>query len=1457
AADEEYLTTFEINQYNGVITLTRTLDYEKHSYYQFKVMAEDTGGLKADPAGFVVYVFDVQDSPPNFINLPYSIQIDEDVLVGTLIQKVVAVDGDRGIPNNITYTFETGDYENFQLDPKTGQITVKKPLDRDSVNMRNTGGVYAMNVKAAEVVPPGQENYGETTATTLVTITVRDVNDNGPTFNQRNYSATILENMQHNVPVSFQGSMMVVSDIDQGTNSHFSLSFQKDGQPYYDFSPLPQEIYSESSVLIRVNNSNTLDYEKSHRVVFEVVARELDTTEKRSSTATVTIDTEDMNDNAPVFEKTDYTLTVKENTSIGMSVAQFNASDADSGTYGKITYSLRGGNGKFAIDQTTGVLRVTDNIDREQNEEFYLTVEAKDGGGLRTPAEVTVTVLDENDNKPVFRRNDYEGIVKEKAATFQRPLRVEAFDSDEANTNNSKVSYRLAATPPGLATNFSINASTGEIMLTHPLDYEKLNSTLNGLVTLTVEAYDAGSPRMFSQVLVNITVEDINDFAPVFSQSEYSSSIPENSQEVSAVDYDGTNPNNDLIYRIESGALDKFRINFKTGEVQVDKGAELDRETRAEYVLTISAIDRGTPSLSSTCTLKKYFGINSNTGEVFVLNNLDRETAVRVILEIIVHDKRATVGDQTAKGTLSVRILDYNDNAPVFLPSSTYKVNVSEADSAQSILLQVSAIDVDEGQTVSYSIGNGTVNSFAISSDGTIHLISMLDRETHERVEFQVIAKDNGVPPLVSTATVSVLVLDANDNQPVFSPYNITFKTSEDAIVGSVVTTFIAADKDSGDFGKVFYKLAGPDSAEGSFVIGEDSGKLTVAKQLDRETKAEYRFEIVVTVVIADVDDNPPIFTSVVPQEPAVPESLTLNQTVATVAAEDADDKNTDSGLVLYYLTSETNATRKDNSTLFKVDSKTGEIKVASLLKGYSGIFYVTVMATNKLQNFRPTKRIVIKILDVNDYHPKFVKPNMDGSLAYVLENSEKGTSVFTLEAVDEDTGPNGEIHYSIIPNSNNKKDGSNTFEVDALSGLITTKGDLNAEVLDRYELTIQATDQGYPDPFSTSVTLFIVVLDKNDHKPEFSGYSAPYFINMVENKAVCANVSLAIDRDLNTTYTSICYYLIGSSLMDTFMLNTQTGMLCLNKTLDRETTPMADIVIQALEDCYRSDIKTDKIHPLEPGELYPPMYQPSNTDKLWIEIQFHSKDLALGVTRVTQYGKFILDLNENVADPDSPRWGVDYFIATSNFTANPEALKQEIEGLGIVEPFKLFRNGSVKTNMYFQPQMSGSFLVDLKVFDKGGLWDSAKLRISLISDDQRLIIVFRRKIDNVAPVKDDVASHIGSKVGCRIVVDSIQTHESETGQAELGKTDMFIHGEDISTNEVIPAEKLLSMIDQKSTLLMDLLNNYNILQIVLSRRDKTANELQERLKMALILVSVILGAICIILSVVLCYIYT
>ncbi|XP_035824585.1 cadherin-23 [Aplysia californica] len=1561
AADIEYLRTFEIKPYNGNISLLLPLDYEKHSYYQFKITAEDEGGLKAEPAGFVVYVLDVQDSPPTFVNLPYSTEIDEDKAKGASVQQVVAVDGDSGIPNDITYSFVSGEYANFDIDSTTGVISIKETLNRDSETMRNTGGVYAMIVQAAEIVPPEQVNNGETTATTLVTITVRDVNDNAPTFSQNNYKATILENMQQNVPVGFEGNIMRVSDIDQGTNSHFSVTFQKGGEPFDDFSPQPQEIYSESSVFIRVNNSTALDYEKNQRVIFEVVARELDTVEKRSSTATVTIEIEDMNDNAPEFSSSNYTLDVEENTVPGTSVAVYTATDLDSGSFGEIKYSLRGGNGRFSIEENTGILRVTGNVDREENQEFYLTVEAQDGGGLRTPAEIAVTVLDKNDNEPVFKRDDYDGIIREGDVDFVRPLKVEAIDNDASNTPNSLVSYQIVNAPPGLSENFTIDSSTGEITLTDPLDYETLDPALNGKVTLTVEAYDAGDPVRSSQVFVNITVEDENDFRPQFSEKNYTTDIPENSDEgfvvktVTATDLDGTSPNNDFIYRIESGAFDKFRIDFKTGAVEVEKRADLDRESKGEYTLSISAIDRGTPPLTGRCILtirlndindetpvfdmetasteipentavgstfytfgasdpdlesnleyhlgevsafsgekgskplnvtatgvKTYFGIGLNTGKVFVRNELDRETAERIILEIVVEDKNAQEGEQTATGTLTVTLSDSNDNAPQFSQPGGYTVDVPESESLQSIVLQVSSTDADDGQVITYSIGTATFDAFTISNDGTIRLKNELDREKDDQVEFEVIATDNGVQPLSSTATVTIVVLDANDNAPIFDPnHKVNFEVAEDVAVGFPVTRITATDLDDGDFGTVHYALVGPDTEDGMFAIDEDTGEISVAKELDREVKALYKFEVEatdsmlnpeesesarsrITVVIKDVNDNQPEFTQVIPDKPTVPESFQGGQNVATVVANDKDDPTTDSGKILFSLGDDTNATSVTGSPLFQISSA-GVISASIGLSGYSGFYYVTVVASNPGGPAGTEKQVVIQVLDVNDETPRFVKPSQDNDVAYVMENSETGTFVFQLEAQDNDAGDNGVVRYSILPLPNSDMDGSSQFAVDAVTGIITTVLEVNAELQSRYELRVQAADQGFPTPAKTSLTLIVVVQDKNDHKPEFVGLSAPHVIRMKENETSCANVSLAIDRDLNTTFTVICYYLIGVDVPDKFTLGRQDGQLCLKTPLDRETTPYVNVVILALEECYRSDIPTQMIS-MGIGDLFPAMYRPAHTNKTWIKLQvtdindnppvFRTKDLALGVTRVTQFGKFILELRNDVEDKDTALWGIDYFEITSEFEAHPAALKKELEDLGVKEPFKLFRNGSVKTNMYFKPQMSGFFTVNLRVYDKGRLYDDARLRISLINDDQRLIIIFRRSIDSVGPLKDEIVKRLSDKLNYRIVVDSIQTHETETGAADLAKTDMFIHGEDFETNEVIPAARLLSIIDQKSALLISLLNDYNVLQVIPTYKENLDDGLEDKLKMALILVSVVLGSICVILAIILYYTY-
>lgn len=1348
SADAEYRTTFEISQVTGKIKLKRKLDYEQHSIYIFKVGVKDMGepvALTGKPADFVVTVVDVQDTPPIFLNLPYNAVLQETDAIGTSVLRVLGRDGDQGIPNELSYSFLSGAYENFDINKTTGWITVTATLDRDSPAMASNGGVYAMFVQATEINKVGQPNYGNTTATAMVTISVQDVNDNGPAFSQTYYTAEIQENMQNGVPIYFLNDTMRVADPDQGKNSHFALSLTKNGQPFYDFKTLPAEVYSESTVLIRVNNSNALDYERERKVVFQVVAREIDTAERRSSTATVTVSILDMNDNAPNFTQSQYIFSVLEDAAVGQRIGDILARDQDSGSYGNISYSLRGGNNKFRVDGLSGALSLNGPLDRETTSEYFLSAEAMDGGGLRAPTEIRIVITDVNDNPPVFRRSDYEGVVKEQAATFLRPIVVEAHDEDQPNTANSLVHYRIERWPNGLKTNFSIHPTSGLITLETPLDYEKLDPALDGKIVLVVAAVDSGAngTALTSTVLVNITVEDINDFRPVFNSSEYTMHILENATadtlvlSVYATDRDSTSPNNEFFYRIENGALDKFRISFSSGEIFVESGAKLDREEKREYRLRVSATDRGNSPLIGFCNVtiildnvndepprftqsndavsvlenqtiggnvynyvaidtdddsnlrytlldnqtkafdekgevvdafptgvNKYFDVRANNGTIYVASTLDRETAERVVVKIFVQDWNAVNNsEQTATATLTITLLDVNDNAPTFLPTAQYHVNVSEAENVNSVILRVMSMDRDRAQQVTYGLARDVVDVTGvdyfsvIESTGAVSLKLKLDRENKMLQTFIITARDSGTPQKTSSATVFVTVTDENDNVPQFVAFPVEFQVYEDASVGHEVYIITANDNDAGDFGTVVYSIEGADNNGGNFQIGPSTGRLTVAKQLDREAKSEYRLEVMatdsdpdlvnrksrraaLTLRILDVNDNAPQFQPLGSSSPTVTEIADVGTSVFAVTATDPDAG--ENGTVFYELIAGTNYTNATSGghALFAIENKSNVVKVALGLQSKADYYFITVRASDMGRNSRfTTQRYVIEVNDVNNVIPQFTHPDPDKAVVTIAEDAPPGSLVIKLVAVDTDTGRNGEVEYGLKTGQDRKI--YSTFGLNATTGELVTKLGLDREVTSEYKVEVKATDHGFPNNYSTSLTLTVRVKDVNDQPPVFDRnvIATPYEVSFWENETsqACNNVSVAVDKDSEFTFTIICYYLVGVEAAGKFRLD-PAGALCLetNQVLDRELIgDFTNLVVRASDNC--NEIPAPPAL-TQPSLTSPPAsYNAQRADLLWVRVNirdvndhnpvFLRHDLALGITRDTQFGRFIFNL--------------------------------------------------------------------------------------------------------------------------------------------------------------------------------------------------------------------------------------
>ncbi|CAC5393753.1 CDH23 [Mytilus coruscus] len=1547
-ADDTYKNAFRIDPNTGDVIINNVLDYERHNFYEFVISAQDGMGLKSTAdADFVVTVTDIQDTPPAFFNLPYSVSVKENISLGEKVLQVTALDGDRGVPNNITYKFTQGDFANFSLNENSGWITIKSALDRDDDAVTQKGGVYAMYVQASEVVKQGSANNGPTTTSTLVTITVEDVNDNKPEFNANTYTAKILENMQDGVPVTLTGvtTTMSVSDKDQGQNSIFSLSFEKNGQPYYDFSPQPSTVYSLSPILIRVNNSKNLDYEKMNSTTFQVIAREIHTVEKKSSVATVTVNIEDVNDIPPQFQSEIFSASIPENSAINTPVITVNATDEDSGIFGQLTYSLRGGNGKFVINDKTGEVSVAGDLDREKVDEYYLTVEAKDGGGFRSTTELRII------------REEYFSTIKEKASNFQRgKLIVEAFDIDEPNTPNSLIKYEINKTPTGLENNFEIDILSGEITVKSPLDYEALDPKLNGKVVLIVEAMDWGNPRRSKVINVTIEVEDVNDNAPVFNQPSYTAHVLENATDttvvtqIKATDADGTFPNNEFVYRIDSGSQDQFRINFKTGEISVETGAKLDRETKSLYILNVSATDRGSTTLVGYCQVKiyvddvndespiftstrtvhvsenapktsevvtdftatdpdsdtdlhyslienrttafdengfevdvgkyniqDYFMVEENSGIIKVnKDNIDRETAEKIALQILVEDKNGVMHNpQTATGTLTIILDDKNDNPPTFTPSSEYHVNISEGRDILDVVTTISAIDVDKNQQIKFSVAPSDSTTFQIDSyTGTVRLAKKLDREQNSEVNFKVIATDNGVPALSSTATVTVAVLDVNDESPVFNTYQSTYSISESAANGTMIAVIDATDKDIGEFGSLRYSIQ-INNDDGCLVINEFTGEITVDCNLDYETRKEYSIYVVardnvndptnqkstqtgqIMIRVLDVNDNAPDLKSITSDQIRIYENAPDGSTVTNIFATDPD--NGENGTVDYSLTSDTNATVQFTvDTIFNSDRNQNEgvIKLKGSLLGQVGIIYVTVKATDRGSPKKSSeKKMYFEIFDVNLHQPVFIVPQGPQATISIEEQQDLNTLIIKVIANDEDHGRNGEVKYSLIPEDDYLK-----FTLNNDTGELRNKVVLDREVRAQYRVKIEAYDNGLPNKLKTPLALTISLIDINDKDPEFprDNQYQPYYVGSVPEEsagALIGSVDVAVDKDSDANNSQIFYYIIGGEMQDHFHLN-ETGQLYLMKSIDRDGDKnpfkrqinFINLVIWATPYNYLKISPGPIGGPATSEAVVPSIYKPLNVTQLWVRVtiqdindhppRFREDTLSIGITRKTQFGELIFNLKSEIIDLDIGENKNHTFVQSRPLVVYPDSLSQSIGST----PFKFFSNGTLKTNTYFQADMNGYFLMSVQAKDKDMQLANATLRISLINDDQRLKVIFRMFPEQVRNFSTEFKNRLEKITGYRIVVDKIQTHENKQGKPEVDKTDMFIHGEVINPFRIVDSSELLSgyRYTWVDTPYMIKMLPVCILQPTTTQAEE--DDSKRQLTMAIILLAIILG---------------
>ncbi|XP_026310625.1 protocadherin-15 [Piliocolobus tephrosceles] len=701
----------------------------------------------------------------------------------------------------------------------------------------------------------------------------------------------------------------------------------------------------------------------------------------------------------------------------------------------------------FTVTQTgiTRYLTLLQPVDREEQQTYTFTITAFDGVQESEPVIVNIQVMDANDNTPTFPEISYDVYVYTDMRPGDSVIQLTAVDADEGS--NGEITYEILVGAQG---DFIINKTTGLITIAPGVEM-----IVGRTYALTVQAADNAPPAerrwiyfasMTSTATVNVVVTDVNDNAPVF---------------------DPYLPRNLSVVEEEANAF--------VGQV---KATDPDAGINGQVHYSLG-------------NFNNLFRITSN-GSIYTAVKLNRE--VRDYYELVVVATDGAVHPRHSTLTLAIKVLDIDDNSPVFT-NSTYTVLVEENLPAGTTILQIEAKDVDLGANVSYRIRSPEVKHFFALHPftGELSLLRSLDYEAFPDQEasttFLVEAFDiyGTMPPGI--ATVTVIVKDMNDYPPVFSKRIYKGMVAPDAVKGTPITTVYAEDADPPGLpaSRVRYRVDDvqfPYPAS-IFDVEEDSGRVITRVNLNEEPTTIFKL-----VVVAFDDGEPvmsssatvkilvlhpgeiPRFTQEEYRPPPVSELATKGTMVGVISAAAINQS------IVYSIVS------GNEEDTFGINNITGVIYVNGPLDYETRTSYVlrvqadsleVVLANLRVPSKSNTAKVYIEIQDENNHPPVFQKKFYIGG---VSEDARMFTSVLKVKATDKDTGNYSVMAYRlIIPPI---KEGKEGFVVETYTGLIKTAMLFHNMRRSYFKFQVIATDD-YGKGLSGKADVLVSVVNQLD----------------------------------------------------------------------------------------------------------------------------------------------------------------------------------------------------------------------------------------------------------------------------------------------------------------------------------------------------------------------------------------